>query len=258
MTSSSGGFAYRSMSLVSQALHRATKTAKRETKMLLELAPMFGCQDEDLLSMLVDEDGIARLSGVDPHTTPLALWPILFKADNVVLVDNHSMIMPNHWPFLLWQCFAGDESSRLRITFTCQPTASKIHGDNVVAHVTNMHLFQTPSYRPLIGWLLDKDATPLQLPNGERVAHTNKTGFVSFKNKNMKWQTWFREFPSFHKDMFELKVVRTSNNIAIATDNADFKMVYRFSLEHEDFTFGGVSHTASSSTELSFPEKNSK
>jgi hypothetical protein len=225
--------------------------------MFLELAPMFGCQDEDVLSMLVDEDGIARLSGVDPYTSPLALWPILFKVDNVILVDNHSMIMPKHWPFLLWKCLAGDDSSRLRITFTCQPTASKVHSDDVVAHVTNMHLFQTPSYRPLIGWLLDKDATPLKLPNGERVVHTKKSGFVSYKNKDMKWQTWFQEFQPLHKDMFELKVVAASNNIAIATDNADFKMVYRFSLEHDDFTMSNVPHTASSSIELSFPEKKS-
>jgi len=95
----------------------------------------------------------------------------------------------------------------------------------------------------------------LKLPNGERVVHAKKSGFVSYKNKDMKWQTWFQEFPPLHKDMFELKVVTASNNIAIATDNADFQMVYRFSLEHDDFTVRNESHTASSSIELSFPKK---
>jgi hypothetical protein len=96
--------------------------------------------------------------------------------------------------------------------------------------VDRIHLFQTPSYRRLISWLLDVESPPLRLPNGNTVSHLS-TQQVVYMTKAMTWQEWFALFPVLPKDMFDLKALHETDKMAVAGYDDDFKMVCCFSRE---------------------------
>ena len=75
------------------------------------------------------------------------------------------MCIPHHWPLETLRLLEGG-GRRLVLWFTRAPTAIARGREQVLLHMHDVHLLQTPEYRPVLAWFAEESPEPIETPRG--------------------------------------------------------------------------------------------
>lgn len=165
----------------------------------------------------LDCEGVATLDDVDEDASLLSLYPTLFHATPGMRgVDRHGAVFPLHWPLYLVRLLQAAEDVVVLAVVHTREFAKDAHEDELRVVVQRMHLFQTPSYAPVMKWLCREDAS---LKVGDRMMERVDARTVRDDlGVTRSLCDWMQRFPVEERDLLDLVVTHRRRGYVLAKD----------------------------------------
>lgn len=200
--------------------------------LLEEDARLFACER--------DAAGDVHLDVADSDDT--SLWseaPRVLCTSKVLLIDRHRMVVPLHWPFRLLALLLGNEQMVLYLTSSWDAGEEDgVEAERFDVVMRDVHLFHTPPYRELMGWLLRCDGTARCVDDVEYRTTDDAAAVVRTTDQAvLTWSEWFARHPRYPTTYLRaVPTVRRRGRVSLVGDERSVALV----VVHDDDADGAT------------------